>query len=101
MPSLSIYGDQGGKTAARKYSPSECTDIKKYVVEDNPDKALVSTSYVEPQNLAMRMHMRRFTRLTNAFFKAVALHFMYYNFVGIHQTLKLTPAMESGLTDRL
>ncbi len=68
----------------------------------------VSTSHVERQNLTMRMHMRRFTRLTNGFSKkvenhmhAVALHFMYYNFVKVHQTLKVTPAMEAGLTDRL
>ena len=67
----------------------------------------ISTSHVERQNLTMRMHMRRFTRLTNAFSKkvenhayAVALHFMYYNFVRVHQTLKVTPAMEAGLTDR-
>lgn len=105
---IKIYGDVGGKTAARKYSPAECTGIKKRRIEGNPDKALVSTSYVERQNLTMRMHMRRFTRLTNGFSKkvenhmhAVALHFMYYNFVKVHQTLKVTPAMEAGLTDRL
>jgi len=70
--------------------------------------ALVSTSYVERQNLTMRMSMRRFTRLTNAFSKkienhchAIALHFMYYNFCRIHQTLKVTPAMAAGVTDRL
>jgi len=105
---IKIYGDMGGKTAARKYSPAECTGIKKRTVEGNPDKALISTSFVERQNLTMRMHMRRFTRLTNGFSKkvenhmhAVALHFMYYNFVKVHQTLKVTPAMEAGLTDRL
>ena len=105
---IKIYGDLGGKTAARKYSPAECTGIKKRAIEGNPDKALVSTSHVERQNLTMRMHMRRFTRLTNGFSKkvenhmhAVALHFMYYNFVKVHQTLKVTPAMEAGLTDRL
>ncbi len=105
---IKIYGDMGGKTAARKYSPAECTGIKKRTVEGNPDKALISTSHVERQNLTMRMHMRRFTRLTNGFSKkvenhmhAVALHFMYYNFVKVHQTLKVTPAMEAGLTDRL
>ncbi|MCK0148554.1 IS1 family transposase [Marivita sp. S6314] len=105
---IKLYGDAGGKTAARKYSPAECTGIKKRTVEGNPDKALISTSYVERQNLTMRMHMRRFTRLTNGFSKkvenhmhAVALHFMYYNFVKVHQTLKVTPAMEAGLTDRL
>ena len=105
---IKLYGDAGGKTAARKYSPAERTGIKKRTVEGNPDKALISTSYVERQNLTMRMHMRRFTRLTNGFSKkvenhmhAVALHFMYYNFVKVHQTLKVTPAMEAGLTDRL
>lgn len=105
---IKLYGDMGGKTAARKYSPAECTGIKKRTVEGNPDKALISTSYVERQNLTMRMHLRRFTRLTNGFSKkvenhmhAVALHFMYYNFVKVHQTLKVTPAMEAGLTDRL
>jgi len=105
---IKLYGDAGGKTAARKYSPAECTGIKKRTVEGNPDKALISTSYVERQNLTMRMHMRRFTRLTNGFSKkvenhmhAVALHFMYYNFVKVHQTLRVTPAMATGLTDRL
>ncbi|MCB2051077.1 MAG: IS1 family transposase [Novosphingobium sp.] len=105
---VKIYGDMGGKTAARKYSPAECTGIKKRIVEGSPDKALISTSHVERQNLTMRMHMRRFTRLTNAFSKkvenhayAVALHFMYYNFVKVHQTLRVTPAMAAGLTDRL
>ncbi|MGK2958011.1 MAG: IS1 family transposase [Acidimicrobiales bacterium] len=105
---IKIYGDMGGKTAARKYSPAECTGIKKRTVEGLPDKALISTSHVERQNLTMRMHMRRFTRLTNGFSKkvenhmhAVALHFMYYNFVKVHQTLKVTPAMEAGLTDCL
>lgn len=106
---IKIYGSlSGSKGHEKKYSPAECTGIKKRTIEGNPDKALVSTSYVERQNLTMRMHMRRFTRLTNAFSKkvenhayAVALHFMYYNFVRIHQTLKVTPAMEAGLTDRL
>jgi IS1 family transposase len=105
---IKLYGDAGGKTAARKYSPAECTGIKKRTVEGNPDKALISTSHVERQNLTMRMHMRRFTRLTNGFSKkvenhmhAVALHFMYYNFVKVHQTLRVTPAMAAGLTDRL
>ncbi len=105
---IKLYGDAGGNTAARKYSPAECTGIKKRTIEGNPDKALISTSHVERQNLTMRMHMRRFTRLTNGFSKkvenhmhAVALHFMYYNFVKVHQTLRVTPAMAAGLTDRL
>jgi hypothetical protein len=74
----------------------------------NPDRKHISTSYVECQNLTMRMSMRRFTRLTNGFSKkienhacAVALHSMFYNFVRIHQTLKVTPAMAAGVTDRL
>jgi len=106
---IKMYGGPtGNKGHEKKYSPAECTGIKKRTVEGNPEKSLVSTSHVERQNLTMRMHMRRFTRLTNAFSKkvenhanAVALHFMYYNFVRVHQTLKVTPAMEAGLTDRL
>lgn len=90
------------------YSPAECTGIRKRRVEGNPDDSYVSTSYVERQNLMMRMHMRRFTRLTNAFSKkvenhayAAALHFMHYNFVRIHITLRVTPAMAAGVADRL
>lgn len=106
---IKLYSEPTGqKRHERKYSPSECTGTKKRTVEGNPGKALISTSHVERQNLTMRMHMRRFTRLTNGFSKkvedhayAVALHFMYYNFVKVHQTLKVTPAMEAGLTDRL
>ena len=74
----------------------------------NPDPKHISTSYAERNNLAMRMGMRRFTRLTNAFSKkvenlehAVSLHFMYYNFVRIHKSLKVTPAMAAGVTDKL
>lgn len=77
-------------------------------ISGNPDPKHVSTSYVERQNLTMRMHMRRFTRLTNAFSKklehhiaAISLHFMYYNFVRVHQTLRVTPAMAAGVTDRV
>lgn len=95
-------------TAPGRYSPAECTGAKKVRVTGNPNVADVSTSYVERQNLTMRMHMRRFTRLTNAFSKkvenhahAVALHMMYYNFVRIHKTLRVTPAMAAGVTDRL
>lgn len=95
-------------TAPGRYSPAECTGAKKVRREGNPDIAHVSTSYVERQNLTMRMHMRRFTRLTNAFSKkvenhahAVALHMMYYNFVRIHKTLRVTPAMAAGVADRL
>lgn len=95
-------------TAPGRYSPAECTGIRKRTVEGSPDADHVSTSYVERQNLTMRMHMRRFTRLTNGFSKkvenhahAVALHMMYYNFVRIHKTLRVTPAMAAGVTDKL
>lgn len=92
----------------RRYSPPVVTGTKKEVIFGNPDPAHISTSYVERQNLSMRMGMRRFTRLTNAFSKkienhihAISLYFMHYNFVRIHQTLKVTPAMEAGVTDHL
>ena len=106
---IKLYGDATGqKGHEKKYSPAECTGTRKDRISGNPDRALVSTSHVERQNLTMRMHMRRFTRLTNGFSKkvenhayAVALHFMYYNFVRTHQTLRMTPAMAAGLTDRL
>ena len=106
---IKIYGNPAsGASPERKYSPGECCGIKKKVRTGNPDAAHVSTSYVERSNLTMRMHMRRFTRLTNAFSKklenhawAVALHMLYYNFVRIHKTLRVTPAMAAGLTDRL
>jgi IS1 family transposase len=90
----------------KRYSPAVCIACDMKVVNGNPDPKHVSTSYVERQNLTMRMHMRRFTRLTNGFSKkldnhgyAVALHFMYCNYARIHQTLRVTPAMESGLSD--
>ncbi len=92
----------------KRYSPAVCVGARKETVEGRPDKRHISTSYVEGQNLTMRMHMRRFTRLTNAFSKkidnhahAVALHFMFYNFVRIHKTLQCSPAMAAGVTDRL
>ena len=82
--------------------------MKATTITGDPDRKHVSTSYIERQNLTMRMHMRRFARLTNAFSKKaenhahmVALHFMYYNFCKIHQTLRVTPAMEAGLTDHV
>ena len=103
---VSIYGQ--APEGQRRYSPAVCTGAIKRHVEGRPDPKHVSTSFVERQNLTMRMHMRRFTRLTNAFSKkvenhahAVALHFMYYNFCCIHQTLKVTLAMAAGVTDRL
>jgi IS1 family transposase len=95
-------------TAPGRYSPAECTGIKKIRREGNPDIAHVSTSYVERQNLTMRMSMRRFTRLTNAFSKkldnhihALALYFVFYNFTRMHKTLRMSPAMAAGITDRL
>jgi len=91
-----------------RYSPATCIGCDMKVVSGNPAPKHVSTSFVERQNLTMRMHIRRFTRLTNAFSKkienhshSVALHYMFYNFCRIHQTLKVTPAMEAGLTDHV
>ena len=91
-----------------RYSPAECIGTQTHVVEGNPDPAHISTSYVERSNLSLRMHNRRFTRLTNAFSKkfenhchALALYFMFYNWVRIHKTLRVTPAMAAGLTNKL
>lgn len=103
---VKIYGADRDNEAT--YSPAECIGCQKVPVIGNPDPKYVSTSFVERQNLTMRMSMRRFTRLTNAFSKkvenhaqSVALHFMYYNFVRIHQTLRVTPAMAAGISDKL
>lgn len=104
---VKLYGTSS-EAAKSRYSPAECIGACKDRIEANPDPRRVSTSYAERQNLTMRMHMRRFTRLTNAFSKkvenhahAVALHFMYYNFVRVHKTLRMTPTMAAGVTDRL
>lgn len=99
------YGDPTGqKGHERKYSPAECTGAKKEAIFGKPDMDQVGTSHIERQNLTMRMGMRRFTRLTNAFSKkaenhayAVALHFMHYNYCRIHKTLRVTPAMAANL----
>jgi IS1 family transposase len=99
-----IFG--ASEETEKRYSPAKCIGCESKVVMGNLDPEHISTSYVERQNLTMPMHIRRFTRLTNAFSKkldnhgyAVALHFMYCNFVRIHQTLRVTPAMEAGLSD--
>jgi IS1 family transposase len=103
-----IYGESSEQKTEKRYSPAVCTGSVKQMVTGLPDPKHISTSYVERQYLTMRMGMRRFTRLTNGFSKkvenlvnAVSLHFMYYNFVRIHQSLQVTPAMEAGITDRL
>ena len=95
-------------SAAHRYTPAKITSSKRATITGTPDPRHISTSYVERQNLTMRMHMRRFTRLTNAFSKkvenhayAVALHMMYYNFVRVHQKLRMSPAMAAGVASRL
>lgn len=106
---VKMYGGaEGSNEQERKYSPAVCTGAKKTRVSGDPNPKFVSTSYVERQNLTMRMHMRRFTRLTNAFSKkienhcyAIALHFVYYNFCRVHKSLSVTPAMQAGLTKRV
>ena len=102
---VKLYGNAEGE---KRYSPATCVGCKKENKIGNPDAQHVSTSYVERQNLTMRMSMRRFTRLTNAFSKklenhaaAIALHFMHYNFCRVHQTLRCTPAMRAGITDHI
>jgi len=101
-----IYGNDS--EGQKRYSPAQCIGTDGKVIEGNPDAKHISTSYAERQNLTMRMSMRRFTRLTNAFSKkvenlahAVSLHFMYYNFGRIHKTLRITPAMEAGVSDHV
>jgi len=103
---VKIYGLDPEKE--RRYSPEKCIKAERVPVTGKPDHSKISTSFVERQNLTMRMSMRRFTRLTNAFSKkienlvhAVAIYFMYYNFGRIHSTLRVTPAMEAGITDHV
>ncbi len=102
-----IYGAPSDEET-RRYSPAKCIGYDMKVVSGNPDPAHVSTSYVERSNLTIRMGNRRFTRLTNGFSKKVdnhrhmvALFFVYYNFCRTHSTLRVTPAMEAGLTDHV
>jgi IS1 family transposase len=102
---IKLYGSDSFDT---KYSPGECIGTQMAVLQGNPDPKHISTSYVERQNLTMRMSIRRFTRLSNGFSKklqnheaSVAMYFMYYNFCRVHQTLRVTPAMEAGLTDHV
>lgn len=102
-----IYGAPSDEET-RRYSPARCIGCDMKAVSGNPDPKHVSTSYVERQNLTLRMSNRRFTRLTNAFSKkvdnhrhSVALHYMYYNFCRVHQTLRVTPAMQAGLSDHI
>ena len=104
---IKLFGE-GPAAPERKYSPADQVGTKIVKIEGASDMAQVSTSYVERQNLTMRMSMRRFTRLTNGFSKkienhahAIALHFMCYNFGRVHKTLRVTPAMEAGITDHV
>jgi len=103
---IKMYGQE--RPGEARYSPAKCIGCERKPINGKPKAEDVSTSMVERQNLTMRMNMRRFTRLTNAFSKkidnlkhAVALHFMYYNFVRQHQTLRVSPAMAAGVTDHL
>ena len=105
---VKLYGVEAPTTPERRYGPAACLGIVKMPIEGQPDPDHISTSYVERQNLNMRMGMSRFTRLTNAFSKKIenhchslALYFLYYNFVRIHKSLKVTPAMAAGVADRL
>lgn len=105
---VKLYGNAGAAGPEARYSPAECTGIRVAKISGNPDPKHISTSYAERNNLTMRMSMRRFTRLTNGFSKKVenhmhmvSLHFMYYNFARIHKTLRVTPAMEAGVSDHV
>ena len=105
---IKIYGGtvNENKPADKRYSPAECIGCEKRPLIGRPDPEHISTSYIERQNLTMRMQIRRFTRLTNAFSKkienhiaSIAIHYMHYNFCRIHQSLRVTPAMEAGVSD--
>ncbi len=102
------YSAEPGKDSEHRYSPANIIRVTKNIIAGEPNRRKISTSYVERQNLTMRMQMRRFTRLTNAFSKslkhleaALALHFFHYNFMRIHETLRVTPTMQAGISKHL
>lgn len=103
---VKLYGASDEKDT--RYSPPECISCREVEISGRPDPKYISTSHVERQNLTMRMHMRRFTRLTNAFSKkienhiaSIAIHYMHYNFCRVHSSLRVTPAMEAGIADHV
>jgi IS1 family transposase len=103
---VKLYGSD--RESEARYSPAECIGCREVIVSGNPNPKHISTSFIERQNLTMRMSMRRFTRLTNAFSKkienhiaSIAIHYMHYNFCRVHQTLRVTPAMEVGIADHV
>lgn len=102
---VKLYGQPEGNQQERRYSPANCTGTIVGTVTGNPDPAHVSTSYVERQNLTMRMSMKRFARLSNGKIEnhehAIAIHYMHYNFGRIHKSLRVTPAMEAGVADHV
>lgn len=105
---IKVYGSPAGQENERRYSPAEVSETIKRPVSGNPNISKISTSYVERQNLTLRMGMRRFTRLSNGYSKkiqnlehAVDLHYMFYNYARIHKTLRVTPAMAAGLSDHV